>query len=129
RTPIGNTAASPHFPIVAVIHSFMVHGADGRSREEVLGPPICRINERSAVGPLPPKAPASPSLRVFVRRASQLVVWWVLRLCRACPFLDDRTNARSAVPRILTRREREAAHKMGLSGNADLRPTPNPQSG
>ena len=29
RTPIGNTAASPRFPVIAVIHSFMVHEADG----------------------------------------------------------------------------------------------------
>jgi ATP-dependent DNA ligase len=33
--PIGNTAASPRFPVIAVVHSFMVHGADGRSRDEV----------------------------------------------------------------------------------------------
>ena len=50
RTPIGNTAASPRFPVIAIVHSFMVHGADGRSRDEVLGPPLCRIYERSAVG-------------------------------------------------------------------------------
>src|SRR5262249_61557940 len=69
RTPIGNTAASPRFPVIAVVHSFMVYGADGHSRDEVLGPPLCRIYERSAVGPLPPNAPAPPSLGVFARRA------------------------------------------------------------
>ena len=58
RTPIGNTAASPRFPVIAMVHSFMVHGADGRSRDEVLGPPLCGIYQRSAVGPLPPNAPA-----------------------------------------------------------------------
>ena len=51
QTPIGNTAATPRFPVVAVVHSFMVHWADGRSREEVLGSPLCRIFERPAVGP------------------------------------------------------------------------------
>ena len=50
RTPIGNTAASPRFPVVAVVHSFMIHGGDGRSRDEVLGPPL-------------------PHLRAFRRRA------------------------------------------------------------
>jgi hypothetical protein len=29
RTPIGNTAASPRFPVIAVAHSFMVRGAQG----------------------------------------------------------------------------------------------------
>src|SRR5262249_15877425 len=60
RTPIGNTAASPRFPVIAVIHSFTVPGADGRSRDEMLGPSLCRIYERSAVGPLPPNAPPPP---------------------------------------------------------------------
>jgi hypothetical protein len=65
RTPIGgNTAASPRFPLIAIIHSFMVHGADSH-RDEVLGAPLCRIYERSAVGPLPPDAPPPPSLQVF----------------------------------------------------------------
>jgi Sulfatase/Family of unknown function (DUF6151) len=50
RTPIGNTAG-PRFPVVGLIHSFMSHQADGHSREEVLGPPLCRIYERSAIGP------------------------------------------------------------------------------
>ena len=108
RTPIGNTAASPRFPVIAVIHSFMVHGADGRSRDEVLGPPLCGIYDRSAVGPLPPNAPAPPSLGVFARRASTIFGWWVLGLGRPSPLFDDRSNAPRVVPRVLTRSERAA---------------------
>ena len=108
RTPIGNTAASPRFPVFAVIHSFMVHGADGRSRDEVLGPPLCGIYDRSAVGPLPPNAPAPPSLGVFARRASTIFGWWVLGLGRPSPLFDDRSNAPRVVPRVLTRSERAA---------------------
>ena len=52
RTPIANTAASPRFPVVGLIHSFMDHAAGGRAREQVLGPPLCRIYERSAIAPL-----------------------------------------------------------------------------
>jgi hypothetical protein len=86
-TPIGNTAASPRFPVIAVIHSFMVHQADGRSWDEVLGPPLCRIYERSAVGPLPPNAPALPSLWLFAHRASKIIRWWLpkYRTTRAAP--------------------------------------------
>ena len=91
-----------------MIHSFMVHGTDGRPRDEVLGPPLCRIYERSAVGPLLPNAPAPPSLGVFVRRASKILCWWVLGLGRPTPLFDDRTNAPRAVPRVLTRTERDA---------------------
>jgi hypothetical protein len=71
RTPIGNTAG-PRFPVVGLILSFISNEADGRSRDEVLGPPLCRIYERSAIGPLPPSAPAPPSLSIFALRASRM---------------------------------------------------------
>jgi hypothetical protein len=108
RTPIANTAAAARFPMVAVIHSFMDHEAGGRSRAEVLGPPLCRIFECSATGPLPPDAAPPPSLRVFARRASMLLRWWVRGLARPTPFFDDRTNAPRATPRVLTQGERVA---------------------
>ncbi len=101
RTPIGNTASDPRFPIVAIIHSVMDHGA-GRSRDEALGPPICRLYERSATGPLPANAPPPPSLRVFGRRASKLLGWLVRGLNRPTPFFDERTKAPRAVPHVLT---------------------------
>src|SRR5262249_16591771 len=108
RNPIGNTAASSRFPVIAIVHSFMVHGADGRSRDEVLGPPLCRIYERSAVGPLPANAPAPPSLVVFARRASKIFGWRMRGLARPTTFFDADTNAPRAVPRVLTRSERAA---------------------
>ncbi|HKA71350.1 MAG TPA: DUF6151 family protein [Xanthobacteraceae bacterium] len=107
RTPIANTAG-PGFPIIGMIHSFMDHDADCRSRAEVLGPPLCRIHERSAVGRLPPDAPPPPSLRIFVRRASKMLGWWLHGLGRQSPFFDDRTNAPRSVPRVLTPSERAA---------------------
>lgn len=107
RTSIANTAG-PGFPIVAVIHSFMDHEADGRSRDEALGAPLCRIFERSAVGPLPSNAPPPPSLRVFTRRSSLMLRWWMRGLARPTPFFDDRTKAPRAEPRVLTPGERAA---------------------
>jgi hypothetical protein len=108
RTPIANSAARPGFPVIGIIHSFMGHAADGRSRDEALGPPRCRIFERSASGPLPPHAPAPPSVGLFVRRASIQFGWWVRGLGRPTPFFDDRTKAPCAVPRELTPSERAA---------------------
>ena len=107
RTPIGNTAADPRFPIVAIIHAFMDHEV-GRPPEEVLGLPICRIHERSAVGPLPPDAPPPPSFGVFVHRASRLLRWFVWGLNRPTPFFDERTKAPRVVPQVLTGSERGA---------------------
>jgi hypothetical protein len=86
----------------------MSHEADGRSRDEALGPPLCRIYERSAVGPLPPNAPAPPSLHIFALRASRILGWWLRGLGRPTPFFDDDANAPLSVPRVLTPRERAA---------------------
>ena len=108
RTPIANSAAVPRFPILAVIHAFMDPEADHRPRDEALGPPLCRIFERSALGPLPPNAPPPPSFRVFARRTSLMLAWWVRGLARPSPVFDDQTGAPRAVPRVLTPSERAA---------------------
>jgi len=101
RTPIGNSADRPGFPIAAVIHSFMDHEAGGRSRDEALGPRLCRIFERSALGALPADAPPPPSLRAFARRGSKMLGWWVRGLGGPSPFFDVRTKAPRAEPRVL----------------------------
>jgi hypothetical protein len=89
RTPIGNTAG-PRFPVV----SFMDHDAIGRGRDGVLGPPLCRIYEQFAIGPIPPEATAPPSLSLFALRGSKLIGWWLRGLGRPNPFFDDHTSAR-----------------------------------
>jgi hypothetical protein len=106
RTPIANSAARPHFPVIGVVHSFM--DPDGRSRDELLGAPLGRIYESSAIGPLPPNAPAPPSLSIFALRASRILGWWLRGLGRPTPFFDDHTNAPLCVPRVLTPSERAA---------------------
>jgi len=106
RTPLANTAATARFPVLGLIHSFIDREADGRSCDEALGPPLCRIYERSAVGPLPPHAPPAASLGIFVLRASRIFGWWVRGLGRPNPFFDDRTNAPLSAPRVLTPSER-----------------------
>jgi len=107
RTPIGNTAG-PRFPVVGLIHCFMSPDADGRSRDEILGAPLCRIYERSAAGPLPSNAPAPPTLGLFALRGSRILGWWLRGLGRPNPFFGDHTNAPLAPPRVLTPRERGA---------------------
>ena len=108
QTPIANTAAGARFPVAALIHSFIDLEASSVSRDEVLGPPLCRIYERSAAGPLPATAPAPPSLGLFVRRASMILGWWMRGLARPSPFFDDHTNAPRSMPRVLTPNERAA---------------------
>jgi len=104
RTPIANTAANPRFPVLALIHSIMDCPADGRSRDALLGPPLCRIYEHSGIGPLPSNAPPPPSFRVFARRATKVVGWWIRGLAQPNPFFDDRTKAPRSVPQLLSSR-------------------------
>src|SRR5262249_11697398 len=56
RTPIANSAARPHFPVIGVIHFFI--GLDRRSRDELLGLPLGRIYARSAIGQRQPTSAA-----------------------------------------------------------------------
>jgi hypothetical protein len=105
RTPIANTAATPRFPIVALIHCFMDHEAHGRSRDDMLDPPLCRIYDCSAIAPLPPDAPPPSPFAVFMRRALKILGWWACGLGRPNPFFDDRTNAPLCAPRVLARSE------------------------
>jgi len=105
RTPIGNTAG-PRFPVIGLIHAFMSHDVDGRTRDEMLGAPLCRIFEGSAVGPLPSDAPPPRSLGLLALRVPTLLGWWLRGLGRPNPLFDDDTNAPLSVPRVFTASER-----------------------
>jgi hypothetical protein len=106
RTPVANTAAG--FPIVAVIHSFMDHQADGRLRDDALGPPLCSLYAGSATAPLPPNAAPARSFRLLARRTSKLLGWWMGGLGRPNPFFDDCTQEPLSPPWVLTPEERAA---------------------
>ena len=107
RTPVANTAG-PRFPIIGMIHSFMDHQTDGRSRDDIFGPALCRIFERSATAPLSASAPPPPSFGLYVRRGPALVGWWWRGLARPNPFFDASTGAPLSAPRVITPSERSA---------------------
>jgi Family of unknown function (DUF6151) len=107
RTPMANTAA-PHFPVGGLIHSFMDHEMDGRSRDETLGAPLCRLFEHSAIGSLPPDAPPPRSFGLIASRLPKLLGWWLRGLGRPNPFFDAHTGAPLSVPRVFTPGERAA---------------------
>ena len=105
RTPIANTAG-PRFPVIGLIHSFMSHDADGRTRDEALGAPLCRIFEHSAVGPLPANAPPPRSFGLVAVRLPTLLGWWLRGLGRPNPFFDDFRPL--SAPHVFTPSERAA---------------------
>ena len=112
RTPIAN-AVSPRVPVIGVFPCFMTEdfmddAAGSRSQDEALGPPLFRINEGSAIGPLPPMAPPPASFGVLAYCATKAVRWRLRGLGRPSPFFVDRTNAPRSVPRVLTQSERAA---------------------
>jgi hypothetical protein len=107
-----HTASSARVPFFGLVHSFIGVEAEGPSRneilDEILGPPLCRIYERSATGPLPPNAPPPASPGLFVLRAAKVLGWWWHGLGRPNPFFDDRTGTPRSVPRFVTSSERAA---------------------
>jgi hypothetical protein len=86
----------------------MDHAADGCSRDEALGAPLCRIFEHSATGPLPPNVPPPRSFGLVARRLPTLLGWWLRGLGRPNPFFDEQTNAPLSEPRVFTPAERAA---------------------
>ncbi len=101
RTPLANTASSARFPVVALIHSFMDCEGDRRARDALLGRPLCRIYEHSAIASLPQDAPPPPSSKMYMRRAFRILRWWMLGLGGPNPFFDSRTGAAVSEPRLL----------------------------
>jgi hypothetical protein len=105
KTPIANSAAA-RFPVVGLIHSFMDHEADGRSRDAALGPPLCTLYARSATGPLAASAPPPPSALLLFKRGSMLLSWWLRGLGKPNPFFDADTRAPLSEPRVLAQSKR-----------------------
>lgn len=103
--PVGNTVG-PRFSVVGLIHCFMDYEAAGCSLDGLLGPPLYRIHEHSASGPLPASGPGPPSIWHLARRTSRLFGWRVRGLERPNPFFDEHTQAPRSVPRLMTPNER-----------------------
>ena len=106
RTPVANTLASPRVPFVGVVHTFMDHAADGRSRDEALGKPIAFIHGRFAVGGAPSHVHASAPPSLLVRSARLVLAAWLRGKARPSPFFDPRSGAPVVPPRVLTAAER-----------------------
>lgn len=107
QTPMANTVASPRVPFVGVVHCFMDHAADGRPRDDVLGPPRGWIQGRFAPGGLPPHAHPRAPLGLIVRAARLLARAWVTGKSRPSPLFDPKTGKPVARPRVLAPAERE----------------------
>jgi len=106
KTPIGNTRG-PRVPFVGVMHSFMDHAGDGRTRDQALGEPIGVIQRETAIGTVPRRAHDASLLRLIGRTVRLMATWWLTGLGSPSPFFDEQGAPRST-PRVLTPNERQA---------------------
>ncbi|MET0287253.1 MAG: DUF6151 family protein [Polyangiales bacterium] len=106
NTPLGNSV-NASLPVVILVHACMDHAADGRTRDEDLGPPRMRMMGRYAAGGVPkgahPKVPFGKFLPAF---ASHLVRTYLGGRAKPSPFFD--ASGRPVIePRVIDRAERE----------------------
>jgi hypothetical protein len=110
KTPVGNSN-SPRAPFVGLIHTFMDHESDGRSRDDVMGKPVGYVRTRSAIGAPPVQRGGSSLLRVVGRSVRLLGKWWLTGAGSPSPFFNDQTHAPRSKPRILRSEERRALYQ------------------
>ena len=103
NTPIGNTLATRQVPFVGLIHSCVDHTADGRSRDEALGPIRARVNARFAKGD---RAQLDAHDRTPVSQLFRFVPMILMARLRGdhtrSPFFDGKTGELRVEPRVLT---------------------------
>jgi hypothetical protein len=107
KTPVGNSM-SGRVPFIGLIHSFMDHAADGRTRDDVLGKPIGHTQTKSALATPPAPERGSSPLRVIARSVRLLAKWWLTGGGSPSAFFDEQTHAPRTQPRILRADERRA---------------------
>lgn len=105
-TPIGNSLDSARLPFVGILHTFMDHAGDGRSRDEVLGPVLARIHARYGHPPLPPGSHPRGPLGLVLRAIRQLLRGFVAGAHKPSPLFDA-TGKPIVEPTIVAPQERE----------------------
>jgi hypothetical protein len=122
RTPLANTA-SARFPFVGLLSSFMDHAANGRTRDQDLGPPFAYVQGRYAVGGLPAHVdPNATTLPVILRIVRLLARWWITGRGTPSPFFDPTTRAPIASPEVLRLEQRETLRAKVAAAIAAGRP-------
>ncbi len=107
KTPIGNMIGA-RIPFIGLVHSFMDHAGDGRSRDEALGRSRAFIFGEEGTSPLPPEARPRSPLRVVLRTMRFLFSWWRAGKRLPSVFFDSKTGAPRVAPRVLSVAERDA---------------------
>jgi hypothetical protein len=112
NTPIANTLASPRLPFIGVPHTFMDHAADGRSRDQALGPVLARTQARFGKPPLPPDAYPRAPLGLILRSIRQLLRGFWAGAHRPSPLFDP-AGQPIVTPTVISPAERERSRQEG----------------
>jgi hypothetical protein len=115
RTPIGNMAG-PRVAFIGLIHSFMDHVADGRPREDVLGPPAY-VHGRYAIGQPPHPVPRAIAPAFLAKMALRILGWSLRGKQQPSAFFEAGTGRVRAPLQVLSPAERDR-----LRGSADAPP-------
>jgi len=111
KTPVGNTAPSPHIPFVGMPHAFMAHGPSASARERDLGPVRYRVQAQDAHGRVPPGSHPRFPRRLLARTLLLLLRTRLVGLARPSPFWDERGRPRVS-PLVLSKEERARARRL-----------------
>ena len=107
NTPIANTLSQAKMPFAGIVHSFMDHASDGRSRDEALGPLRARTQARFGHEPLPPNSHARAPVGLIARSIKQLLGSWIAGEHSPSPFFDANSRKPNIEPLMLAQAERE----------------------
>jgi hypothetical protein len=116
NTPIASTAASAKMPFVGMPAFLMDHAADGRSREQRLGPPQAWIHARWGKGELPAAAHPRAPVGLILRAVGQIFSAWVHGRHTPSPFFNATSGQPVVEPEIMTIAERQRLR--ALAGHA-----------
>jgi hypothetical protein len=106
NAPIGNTLDSARLPFMGVVHTFMDHAADGRSRDEALGPVLSRIHARYGHPPLPAGSHPRGPLGLVLRSIRQLLRGYVAGAHQPSPVFDQ-SGKPIVEPTVISLEQRE----------------------
>lgn len=106
KTPIANTVANPKIPFLGMPHRFMDHEADGRTRDEALGPVLAGVHGRFCQHEMPDWAHARAPAGLIFRSLGQFVRGWWNNAHTPSPLFDAETGAPIVEPIVLSDEQR-----------------------
>lgn len=108
NTPVANLVGWAKLPFAGIPHTFMDHAGHGASRDQSLGPILCRVQGRFVPGGIPPGAHPRAPATLIGRSLRQLARGFLKGQHAPSPFFGP-DGRPVVVPIVLTLAQRNAA--------------------